>query len=250
MFFEKLKCIISPRIKKSIKILIEIYFRKRFIKQLKSNTKKCKKICDYVDLVFSFEIKPFGLFSINIKPAQVKEEISKFLGIIEEKRPHTILEIGTANGGTLYLFSQIASENSTIISVDLPEGKFGGGYPKAKIPLYKSFTKENQRIYLIRADSHASKTLAKVKEILNNQTVDFLFIDGDHTYEGVKKDFEMYSSLVKRGGIIGFHDIVHHPFVTGCQVEKFWKEIKQKYKTKEVISSANQIWAGIGIIFT
>jgi len=32
--------------------------------------------------------------------------------------------------------------------------------------------------------------------------------------------------------------------------EKFWKEIKQKYKTKEVISSAKQTWAGIGIIFT
>jgi hypothetical protein len=30
--------------------------------------------------------------------------------------------------------------------------------------------------------------------------VDFLFIDGDHTYEGVKKDFEMYSPLVRREG--------------------------------------------------
>jgi len=54
----------------------------------------------------------------------------------------------------------------------------------------------------------------------------------------LKKISKCYSPLVKRGGIIGFHDIVHCPFVPDCQVEKFWKEIKQKYKTKEVISSA------------
>jgi len=40
---------------------------------------------------------------------------------------------------------------------------------------------------------------------------DFLFIDGDHTYEGVEGDFEMYSPLVRRGGIIAFHDIVPGP---------------------------------------
>jgi len=46
---------------------------------------------------------------------------------------------------------------------------------------------------------------------LNGEPLDFLFIDGDHTYEGVKRDFEMYSPLVRNGGIIAFHDIVKHP---------------------------------------
>jgi predicted O-methyltransferase YrrM len=47
-----------------------------------------------------------------------------------------------------------------------------------------------------------------IKNILDDRKVDFLFIDGDHTYEGVTRDFEMYSPLVKRGGIIAIHDIV------------------------------------------
>jgi len=41
--------------------------------------------------------------------------------------------------------------------------------------------------------------------------LNFLFIDGDHTYEGVRKNFEMYSPLVRRGGIVAFHDIVPRP---------------------------------------
>lgn len=79
--------------------------------------------------------------------------------------------------------------------------------------------------------------------------MDFLFIDGDHTYEGVKKDFEMYSSLVRRGGLIAFHDIVPHPLETGCEVNKFWNEIKYFYKYIEIVRDWNQGWAGIGVLY-
>ncbi len=36
--------------------------------------------------------------------------------------------------------------------------------------------------------------------------IDFLFIDGDHSYEGVKTDFELYSKLLSNRGIIAIHD--------------------------------------------
>ena len=140
-------------------------------------------------------------FSFNwllgiIRPMQIKEEILQLLRILAEKRPKVILEIGTANGGTLFLFTRVASDDAIIISIDLPGGKFGGGYPNWRVPLYKSFARKNQQIHLIRANSHDPETFEKVKRILNGRKVDFLFIDGDHTYEGVKKDFEMYSKLV------------------------------------------------------
>jgi hypothetical protein len=32
---------------------------------------------------------------------------------------------------------------------------------------------------------------------LGGERVDFIFIDGDHTYEGVKRDFEMHSPLMR-----------------------------------------------------
>lgn len=51
--------------------------------------------------------------------------------------------------------------------------------------------------------------------------MDFLFIDGDHAYEGVKADFEMYSPLVRKGGLVALHDICVHPPEMDCHVDKF-----------------------------
>lgn len=196
------------------------------------------------------ELITFCFYGIGglIRPLQVQEEISGMLKILDKIEPKVVVEIGTAKGGTLFLFHRIASEDATIISIDLPHGMFGGGYPVWKNPLYKAFKLPGQKLHLIRADSHRQETLNKIKNILNGENVDFLFIDGDHTYEGVKKDFEMYSPLVK-DGVIVLHDIVVHPPEIGCKVNKFWNEIKNKYENMEIVNDWNQGFWGIGMIF-
>ena len=52
-------------------------------------------------------------------PQQIKEEIRDLLLILDKVKPKLILEIGTSRGGTLFLFSNIAHEEATLISVDL-----------------------------------------------------------------------------------------------------------------------------------
>lgn len=193
-----------------------------------------------VDFTFSF---CNGL----VRPLQIKSELLELLETLQELKPKYILEIGTANGGTLFLFSRVASVGAQIISIDLPGGRFGGGYPNWKIPLYKSFALPNQEIRLIRGNSHSIEALVKVKTILNGNKLDLLFIDGDHTYEGAKKDFEMYSLLVKNGGLLVFHDIVTHGSIEHG-VSEFWHEIKSGYKYKEIVEHWNQQWAGIGLL--
>ncbi len=187
--------------------------------------------------------------NLSISPVQIKSEIFNLMNKIEKRKPKIVCEIGTVNGGALYLLTRVSSSNAIIISIDLPEGKFGGGYSRWKIPIYKSFAKKNQKIHLIRDDSHKYETLEKLKKILKNRQIDFLFIDGDHTYEGVKKDFEMYSPLVKKGGVVGFHDIAKHPPETKCEVGKLWNKIKNEYNHEEIVESYSQGGYGIGIIF-
>ena len=184
-----------------------------------------------------------------IKPQQIPEEISQLLKVLENRKPKVVLEIGTANGGTLFLFSRILPKDAIIISIDLPEGKFGGGYPKWKIPLYKSFVKGNQKLYLLRKDSHQKETLNEVLKILSGNLLDFLFIDGDHSYEGVKKDFEMYSPLVKKRGIVSFHDVTPGKPKNVGGVPQFWKEVKSKYKHREIVKDWKQGGYGIGVIY-
>lgn len=202
---------------------------------------------DYnLDILLNFSFNDLARF---IEPSQVRDEILESLKILDNVKPKIMLEIGTANGGTLFLFSHIASRDATILSVDLPAGMFGGGYPIWKIPLYKSFALSDQKIQLIRADSHRHSTLERIKSILNEKEIDFLFIDGDHTYEGVKKDFEMYSSLVKNAGVIAFHDIVPGPTENVGGVPEFWQEIKSEYKYLEIVKDWNQGGYGIGLIY-
>lgn len=214
---------------------------------LRRKTSKCNSVEDYVDLAFNiFNVSPFKSWSI--RPAQVKEEITELLRFLAKHKPKLILEIGTARGGTLFLFTRASSPDAMIISIDLPGGQFGSGYPEWRKPLYESFAIHKQKTHLIRGDSHAPATLNMVNKILEEHKLDFLFIDGDHTYEGVKMDFETYSVLVRRGGIIAFHDICPHPPQTGCEVNKFWCETKDKYEHIEVVKDWKQGWAGIGVL--
>jgi predicted O-methyltransferase YrrM len=109
--------------------------------------------------------------------------------------------------------------------------------------------KKGQRLHLMRAHSHRSDTPDRVASALRGAPLDLLFIDGDHTYNGVKQDFEMYSPFVKSGGIVAFHDIVKHPPETEVQVDRFWKEIKTEYRNREIIEDPQQGWGGIGVLF-
>jgi predicted O-methyltransferase YrrM len=219
------------------------------------NRKTCKSLEELVDLAFSFKFIPFAPMKpyfapFSITPAQVREEILELLKVLMQYMPRSILEIGTARGGTLFLFSRVASPDAIIISIDLPGGPFGGGYPMWKIPIYRSFALPGQKLSLIREDSHDLRTLKIVKEILEGRKLDFLFIDGDHTYEGVKRDFEMYGPLVRKGRIIALHDIVPGPPQLVGGVPGFWNEIKQGYRYQEIVKDWNQRGFGIGVIYT
>jgi len=58
-------------------------------------------------------------FNSSFPPSQIREEIKNLLLILDKVKPKVILEIGTAEGGTLFLFSNIAHEEAILISVDL-----------------------------------------------------------------------------------------------------------------------------------
>jgi len=187
-------------------------------------------------------------FAHVIKPAQVREELKRLAVMVGQLRPNAVLEIGTCGGGTLWLWCQLATPDASIISVDLPRGAFGGGYHQLKTPFYRSFAKPKQSLHLLRHSSHEDATHALVLSRLATRCVQFLFIDGDHSYAGVKQDFEMYREMVEPGGLIAFHDIMPHPNNRQCEVARFWHEIKDAYRHTEIIANHMQGWAGIGVL--
>src|SRR2546430_2557093 len=55
-------------------------------------------------------------------------EFSQLISLLKRRKLHTIVEIGTAKGGTLYTWCALAEPDACLVSIDLPGGKFGGGY--------------------------------------------------------------------------------------------------------------------------
>lgn len=239
-------------IKKYVKIILNaVYFPFLVggaVKKLATLRKEATTMDKAITLADEFYYGPSwrGL-NINIKPGQIREEITGLLEVMKKEGPKVILEIGTASGGTMFLFSQFAREDATIISIDLPFGKFGAGYLSTKATLMKTFARGQQTIELLSADSHSPETMKRLLQILDGRKVDFMFIDGDHTLEGVRQDFAEYKGLVKSGGVIGFHDIAPNAADPTIGVPTFWRENKDAYEHQEFNQHAHIPGFGYGI---
>jgi predicted O-methyltransferase YrrM len=83
------------------------------------------------------------------------------------------------------------------------------------------------------------------KSYLKGNAADFLFIDADHTAKGVRADYSLYSPLVRKGGIIAFHDIA----ITNAEygVRALWGELKEKHQTRDILGKPRPY--GIGLLY-
>ncbi len=211
--------------------------RRSALNKLKQFHSRQRSIGEIIDMAMDFKTR--GLYRVD--SVQQREEILALATAVQAIKPATILEIGTCNGGTLFIWSNLASE--CVITCDLNKNKI-------REELYKSFPPPSSscEVISLAGDSHEQSFLEKVKQSLNGRKVDFLFIDGDHTEAGVKLDYNMYSPLVRPGGIIAFHDILEKQPVPDNQVYYFWKEIKKSTNTEEFVKDYGQTGFGIGII--
>jgi predicted O-methyltransferase YrrM len=218
----------------------------RYIEAYAGLEKLNRATASLIDRPSELIARTFSYSGAFLQPIQVEEELASLLEDVKQLAPRTIVEIGTSMGGTLYLWTRLARADAVIVSIDLPGGQFGGGYSPLRSPVYRRFARERQKLHLMRADSHASSTLAQVESLLCGERIDFLFIDGDHTYEGVRQDWEMYSPLVRPGGLVVFHDVAGNYDTT--QVKRFWDSVKTGYRYREYMVHPRGQY-GIGVLF-
>lgn len=114
-----------------------------------------------------------------------------------------VVEIGVWHGVTSNVLLGSMSEEGVFYAVDpYPTGRLG--ISLQQIIAHRECRKHARgRVRWIRETGHAS---ARVAEEEGWGLVDFVFIDGDHSYEGIKADWLAWGGLVSEGGIIGLHD--------------------------------------------
>jgi len=187
--------------------------------------------------------------AVDNRGAQQKpDELADFLGLLADRQPKVILEIGSCAGGTLWAWSHLSAH---VIGVD-----DRATAPALTVPL---------GVHAIVGDSHQGQTVGRVLSRLeelgvSDALVDVLFIDGDHSYGGVRRDYELWSPLVRPGGIIAFHDVLTHPPQYGVEVDKLWAEITTRqwgdngwlprlWRRWQVIAHEPLDWGGLGILY-
>ena len=76
-------------------------------------------------------------------------------------------------------------------------------------------------------DSAAPSTIAKLQRALGGRMIDLLFIDGNHSYEGAKRDYEAYYPLTRH--LVALHDLLCETHAD-VKVGELWRELKRKAK--------------------
>lgn len=141
------------------------------------------------------------------------EGLNNLIKELGDNSDKTMIEIGSFVGESTVLF---AKSFKKVIAID----PFMEGYDESD-PTSHSFDFDNvYQTYLDRVTIHSNietivDTSDNAVKDLSGKEFDFIYIDGIHTYEQVKKDIENYLPLVKKGGVIGGHDYVNGGHLVG-----------------------------------
>jgi predicted O-methyltransferase YrrM len=116
-----------------------------------------------------------------------------------------IAEIGSYIGASACCFGATAStiKNSQIIAIDTwNNDAMSEGYRDTWSEFQLNTSSFSDFVVPVRGFS--AEVVEKVRELA--PSLDLLFIDGDHSYQGVKTDWEAYKDFLKPGSIVVFHD--------------------------------------------
>ncbi|MBN2964459.1 class I SAM-dependent methyltransferase [Sulfurospirillum sp. T05] len=137
-----------------------------------------------------------------------QEELDK-LNILAGSLPSSsnIVEIGSYYGASSLAIAKGISlkENAILFCIDTWKNT---SMSESDKDIYEEFLVNiDTHKHLIRPIRGYSHNVHNQIKHLAKSGIDMLFIDGDHSYEGVKRDWDLYSPMLKSGSVVIFHDV-------------------------------------------
>lgn len=138
----------------------------------------------------------------NLETLKALQEVCNYIGDVSNM---TMVEIGCYAGESTTIWCKNFNK---VYAVD--PWLDGKGYdPNDFASQRMSNSVEQQfdsRMYKFNNFEKVKDFSYNIADQFENESLDFVYIDGEHTYSGVKKDIEMYLPKIKKGGFIGGHD--------------------------------------------
>jgi len=199
-----------------------------------------------------FYSNPFLPFPI----LQGKWEFEKLLDIFKKHKPMKTLEIGSFYGGTLWHWIKNSPPKSNIVSVDMLVPEHDPRREQQEVCRNRwfpiAFSEDRITLKTFLGDSSTEEAVGFMEQYA---PYDFIFIDGNHSYDGVKKDFDNALKMAAPGAIIVLHDILPAIWWTSIEVWRLWNEIVDEgYVTQALYSNREQFYGetmssfGIGVV--
>jgi predicted O-methyltransferase YrrM len=169
-------------------------------------------------------------------PSQGRDEMAALIRLVKKIKPKVVVEIGVHQGRSMAVWGETFK----------PDLLFGVEPNAAEIN-WSLIVPFGGIIQIGKSEDENTHT--NLGEILKDREIDFLFIDGDHTYEKAKADFINYLYYMRPGGIVAIHDVMleDDKWIGLVETNKLFKEIVDSgdFKTQVIHSDGT----GVGVVF-
>jgi len=150
-----------------------------------------------------------GLLSARLQELTFQSGLgdSAFLlyGLVKASKPKVVVEIGSARGRSTCFMGLALKENGS--------GKLYAIDPHTETAWNDLDSVDTYGILKSNVSSLGLKGIVEIRRNTSNEvasgwteSIDILFIDGDHSYEGAKRDWDLFSPFVQPFGSVVFHD--------------------------------------------
>jgi hypothetical protein len=179
---------------------------------------------------------------------QHEGELADFIALLRQNRVTRYLEIGAKFGGSLWRIGWALPRGSRIVAVDLPGGTAEWSLSEQSLTACVTALRDiGQDAHVVWGDSADEKIVEVVRAL---GPFDAVFIDGNHTLSGIRRDWANYGPLAR---MVAFHDIAwrNEPQDRGYLIDApaFWAEVKQHHPHVEIKRDLTGRDNGIGVLW-
>jgi predicted O-methyltransferase YrrM len=144
--------------------------------------------------------------------------------LIANLQPALTVELGTHYGVSLFAMAQSLKDHGMtcrLVGIDTWEGDEHAGFYNNEV--FESFEDIRSNVYASVNSEALRMRFEEAVDLFEDGSIDLLHIDGLHTYQSTKQDFETWLPKISDRGIILFHDVSE---ATGYGTSLFWSEIR------------------------